>query len=85
MLEVDRIGDQPCVRVIDNGEGIDQEGRLRLFEPFFTTSHQGTGLGLYISRELAELNQAELSYAKYLDKSCFTLAMANADNVVIEL
>jgi len=85
VLEVDRIGDQPCVRVIDNGEGIDQEGRLRLFEPFFTTSHQGTGLGLYISRELAELNQAELSYAKYLDKSCFTLAMANADNVVIEL
>lgn len=85
VLEVDRMGENPCIRIIDNGGGIDQEGRLRLFEPFFTTSHQGTGLGLYISRELAELNQAELSYAKYHEKSCFTLAMANADMVVIEL
>lgn len=84
-IEADRIADLPVVRVIDNGPGIGVEGVKRLFEPFFTTSHQGTGLGLYISRELAELNRAELSYAKYHDKPCFTLAMANADKVVIEL
>ena len=83
VIELDRIGDQPCVRVIDNGPGIDQENIKRLFEPFFTTSHQGTGLGLYISRELAELNQAELNYARYHDKPCFTLAMTDADKVVI--
>jgi len=85
VLEVDRLGESPCVRVIDNGEGVEPDNANKLFEPFFTTSHQGTGLGLYISRELAELNQANLSYAKYQDKSCFTLAMANADNLVIEL
>ncbi|CAG1022369.1 partial Sporulation kinase D, partial [Methylococcales bacterium] len=73
------------VRVIDNGPGIDQEGLLHLFEPFFTTSRQGTGLGLYISRELAELNQAQLIYAKFHGKTCFTLSLANADNVVIEI
>ena len=84
-IETDRIAGRPCIQVIDNGPGIDQENIKRLFEPFFTTSHQGTGLGLYISRELAELNQAELSYAKDHDKSCFTLAMVDADKVVIEI
>jgi two-component system sensor histidine kinase PilS (NtrC family) len=85
ILEVDCEADRPCIRVIDNGPGIDQEGEMHLFEPFFTTSRQGTGLGLYISRELAELNQAELSYAKYHEKSCFSLLLANADHVVIEI
>lgn len=84
-VEVDMENNQPCIRVIDNGPGIDHEGLLHLFEPFFTTSRQGTGLGLYISKELAELNQAELSYAKYQNKSCFSLLMANADHVVIEI
>lgn len=85
MIEADKVKDLPGIRVIDNGPGIDSEGEMRLFEPFFTTSHQGTGLGLYISKELAELNQAELTYAKYDDKTCFTLIMADADKVVIEI
>ena len=85
LIKAERIQEHPCIRVIDNGPGIDHEGLLHLFEPFFTTSRQGTGLGLYISRELAELNQAELSYAKYRDKSCFTLLLADADKVVIEI
>lgn len=84
-IEASMENDQPCIRVIDNGLGIDLEGLQHLFEPFFTTSRQGTGLGLYISKELAELNQAELSYAKYLNKSCFSLLLANADHVVIEI
>ncbi|MDD2737930.1 MAG: ATP-binding protein [Methylomonas lenta] len=84
-IEADRLANGLCIRVIDNGPGIDSEGLMHLFEPFFTTSRQGTGLGLYISRELAELNQAELSYAKYQNKACFTLSLADAENVVIEI
>lgn len=52
---------QPYIDVIDSGEGPNEEVRSQLFEPFFTTESKGTGLGLYICRELAITNQAELS------------------------
>ena len=45
----------------DNGPGIPKGKADQLFEPFFTTSRQGTGLGLYLCRELCESNQARLS------------------------
>lgn len=78
------INGSPCIKVIDNGPGISNSNRQNLFEPFFTTSHKGTGLGLYISRELAQLNQAELDYAN--EEQCsFSLILANADFVTIEI
>jgi two-component system sensor histidine kinase PilS (NtrC family) len=53
---------RPWLEVQDRGAGITAVQRERLFEPFFTTSHNGTGLGLYISRELCEMNHATLEY-----------------------
>ena len=44
------------VHVHDDGPGLDEQVRAHLFEPFFTTHAKGTGLGLYIARELAEAN-----------------------------
>ena len=44
----------------DDGQGVDEAHREHVFEPFFTTHHQGTGLGLYIARELCEANGARL-------------------------
>ncbi len=76
----------PCIDVIDNGAGVSRENLRHLFEPFFTTSASGTGLGLYISRELAELNQAQLIYYVTAEnKSCFRLCLFNADNTLIEI
>lgn len=85
MLEVDQQWGAPCIRVIDNGPGVSPENLQHLFEPFFTTSHKGTGLGLYLSRELAELNQAKLSYAKHANRSCFALTLTDADHLTIEI
>jgi two-component system sensor histidine kinase PilS (NtrC family) len=51
---------QPFLDVADNGGGIAGELRERVFEPFFTTAHKGTGLGLYLAREMCEYNQARL-------------------------
>ncbi len=52
------------IMVIDSGAGIEAAVQERLFEPFYTTSHQGTGLGLYISKTLADANRAELRYQR---------------------
>ncbi|MBF0469891.1 MAG: ATPase [Gammaproteobacteria bacterium] len=50
------------IDIIDSGNGVPENLRSQLFEPFFTTDSRGTGLGLYISRELAENNFARLHY-----------------------
>ncbi|HUW76250.1 MAG TPA: HAMP domain-containing sensor histidine kinase, partial [Gallionella sp.] len=48
--------------VQDDGPGITAEHQGKLFEPFFTTAQNGTGLGLYIAKELCEANGARLEY-----------------------
>ena len=53
---------RPYLEIRDSGPGIDDEFTDRIFEPFFTRTDSGTGLGLFIARELCELNRATLSY-----------------------
>lgn len=56
-------GDRPQLWVLDDGPGVPFEARTALFEPFYTTRNQGTGLGLYLAREFCVTNRAELTYA----------------------
>ena len=55
------------IDVIDAGSGVPDTMRDRLFEPFFTTSPKGSGLGLYLCRELCQSNYAALSYDRTVD------------------
>jgi len=48
------------LHIIDDGPGIAEADRGKVFEPFFTTRGSGTGLGLYIARELCDANGAQL-------------------------
>jgi signal transduction histidine kinase len=52
-----------CLALDDNGPGVPVEHVPRLFEPFFTSKEQGTGLGLTISNTLVETNGGSLEYA----------------------
>jgi two-component system sensor histidine kinase PilS (NtrC family) len=52
---------RPYLEVKDHGEGIPVEVEEQIFEPFYTTRVDGTGLGLYLARELCEGNQASLN------------------------
>lgn len=49
------------ITVKDDGPGIPEEDRIKVFEPFFTSDPKGTGLGLFMARELAEANGADLA------------------------
>lgn len=60
-LAVDVAG-EPIIDVLDRGPGVPESVERQLFRPFFTTSGHGTGLGLYIARELCRANQATLDY-----------------------
>jgi two-component system sensor histidine kinase PilS (NtrC family) len=55
-------GDRLEISVIDNGPGVPTAIQGQLFEPFFTTEAKGTGLGLYLARELCAANRASLEY-----------------------
>jgi two-component system sensor histidine kinase PilS (NtrC family) len=54
--------DGVALSVIDNGPGVAASNQAKLFEPFFTTEAKGTGLGLYLARELCAANRATLEY-----------------------
>ena len=64
------------VDVLDRGPGIAQATAEQLFRPFFTTSEHGTGLGLYIARELCKANQGQVEYvAMPGGGACFRISL----------
>jgi len=70
--------DDPVIDIIDNGPGIPREAARQIFEPFYTTHSKGTGLGLYIAKELSEANRIELEYLPGPSGgSCFRLHFYN--------
>ncbi|WP_437882010.1 sensor histidine kinase [Pseudomonas sp. LRF_L74] len=74
----DEESDLPVLEILDDGPGVPPEQTQQLFEPFFTTDVKGTGLGLYISRELCESNQARLDYKlREEGGSCFRVIFAH--------
>jgi two-component system sensor histidine kinase PilS (NtrC family) len=72
------IGDAVICELVDDGPGIPVDARGRLFEPFFTTRPGGTGLGLYIARELADANGATLELLPKLPGAHFRLTLRRA-------
>ena len=71
-------GARLLIDVIDRGPGIHEHAQKGLFRPFFTTSSHGTGLGLYIARELARANDGDLQYLRRANGSCFRLSLPHA-------
>ncbi|MGE5129908.1 MAG: two-component system sensor histidine kinase NtrB [Sphingomonadaceae bacterium] len=71
-------GDQVELSVIDNGPGVAPDNRGQLFEPFFTTDSKGTGLGLYLARELCAANRAALEYVGDMPGAHFRIVCKEA-------
>ncbi len=60
----------PYLDIQDHGTGMTDKTKNQIFEPFFTTEPKGTGLGLYLAREICEANQASLNLYSNTDKGC---------------
>ncbi len=73
VIGLERGGDAVKLDVVDDGPGVPVAARSHLFEPFFTTASGGTGLGLYIAREVCEANDATLDYVETPSGAQFTV------------
>ena len=73
-IELRSLARQVELNVIDNGRGVAPEHQAQLFEPFFTTDSKGTGLGLYLARELCAANDARLEYVDDRQGAHFRIA-----------
>lgn len=82
-LRVFQDGRNAFVDVLDRGPGIPEAVVAQLFRPFFTTSEHGTGLGLYIARELSRANQATLDYVPVPGGgACFRVALPGPHTIL---
>ena len=78
VVSIEIITAKAHIDVIDQGEGIAASEQAKLFEPFYTTVAKGTGLGLYLCKELCEINQASLTYRRTgAGASCFRVVMTH--------
>jgi two-component system, LuxR family, sensor kinase FixL len=50
-----------CIRLRDNGPGLNADQRRKIFEPFFTTKSQGTGLGMAIAKRIIQAHGGTIS------------------------
>lgn len=74
--------EQPTLDIIDQGPGVPADQQDKIFEPFYTSEKSGTGLGLYIARELCEANQARLDYHPITSGSCFRITFSHPSRIV---
>ena len=78
-------GDSIYIIVLDNGPGIPEDAREKIFEPFYTTKDvgKGTGLGLSISQTIMQAHKGSLTYTREGDETVFSITMpvARVDEV----
>lgn len=74
VLNKSQSDDTSYLEVVDYGKGVASEHIQQIFDPFYTTEEKGSGLGLYICKELCEINQASLHYRQAAHGgSCFRI------------
>lgn len=84
-VRLDEQRKRPVLDIVDFGTGIPDAEARKIFEPFFTTTPKGTGLGLFISREMCEANRGQLQYLRANDGgSCFRISFAQMGRQIRE-
>jgi two-component system sensor histidine kinase PilS (NtrC family) len=82
-LGLDETTQSAWLDVIDEGPGVKDSDTEQVFEPFFTTESGGTGLGLFICKELCEANNTRLFFQRAADgRSAFRLGFPHPDRPI---
>ncbi|MCK5524723.1 MAG: PAS domain-containing protein [Thiomargarita sp.] len=69
-IGVSEESNRPYLNIKDQGQGMTSAVKAQIFEPFFTTETNGTGLGLYLAKEICEANQASLHLLSNSSTGC---------------
>lgn len=72
---------QLLLMVYDTGSGIREDLRNTIFDPFFSTVITGNGMGLFIAKDLCEINQAQLSLAEVEEGCCFVITLNQSSEI----
>jgi len=73
----------PLIEIVDRGPGIPAKVAAQIFDPFFTTSEYGTGLGLYLAKQMCESSQATLEYVPVAGGgACFRVTLSPATSIL---
>ncbi|RMF61697.1 MAG: HAMP domain-containing protein [Calditrichaeota bacterium] len=74
--QYDRVQELVSIKIIDSGKGIEESYRHQIFKPFFTTKHQGTGLGLTITADIISRHGGEIHVENRPEGGCiFTITL----------
>ena len=71
LINIYQKNDAVVIDVIDHGAGVEESKIQNLFNPFFSTDINGTGLGLYLCKNLCEANHGKIEYVKISEGACF--------------
>lgn len=68
IISVKKELDAVIMEVSDNGSGIDDEQKEKIFIPYFTTKNTGSGIGLSVVKQIVENHEGEISFVSELNK-----------------
>jgi len=72
---------QMALYVCDTGAGVPEKIRNHIFDPFFSTQRTGNGMGLFIAKDLCEINQARLSLDASKHGCCFAITLNQSNEI----
>tara|TARA_R110002110_G_scaffold271566_1_gene486945 strand:+ start:42745 stop:44340 length:1596 start_codon:yes stop_codon:yes gene_type:complete len=72
---------QVTIDIINHGDSIPDDIQEFIFEPFYTTEKSGTGLGLFLTRELCQINNAQIQYTHQHAESQFRLTFPGENSL----
>lgn len=75
--------DRVALRIQDNGTGVPAAICDKIFDPFFSTLETGNGMGLFIAKELCEMNQARMALVPTQSGACFVISLNDRDEMLL--